>query len=61
MHRTAVTRRRRSRFSAILRLWPMGTALLLIAGSVGFFWLIAHEVRFERRALPVEPPVVSKK
>ena len=57
----AVSRRRRSRFSAIMRLWPMGVALLLIAGTVGFFWLVAHELRFERRALPAEPLVQVKK
>ncbi len=57
----AVSRRRRSRFSSITRLWPMGLALLLIAGTAGFFWLIAHELRFERRALPAETPVQAKK
>jgi hypothetical protein len=51
-----VTRRRRSRLSAITRLWPMGLALLLIAGTAGFFWLLAHELRFERRSLPAEAP-----
>ena len=39
----------------------MGFALLLIAGTVGYFWLIAHELRFERRALPAEAPVQAKK
>jgi len=52
----AVTRRRRSRFSAILRLWPMAAALFLIAGTVGYFWLIAHELRFERQPLPADSP-----
>ena len=51
-----MTRRRRSRLSAITRLWPMGLALLLIAGTVGFFWLLANELRFERRPLPAEAP-----
>ena len=58
---SAVSRRRRSRFSSITRFWPMGLALLLIAGTAGFFWLIAHELRFERRALPAETPVQAKK
>ena len=53
----AVSRRRRSRLKIITSLWPMGLALLLLAATVGFFWLVAREVRFERRALPVEAPV----
>jgi hypothetical protein len=36
-------------------------ALLLLAGTVGFFWLVAREVRFERRALPEETPTHAKK
>ena len=58
---SGVTRRRRSRLSAITRLWPMGLALLLIAGTVGFFWLLANELRFERRPLPAEVPMQAKK
>ncbi len=53
----AVSRRRRSPFSAITSLWPMGLALLLLGATVGFFWLVAREVRFERRVLPVEVTV----
>jgi hypothetical protein len=34
----------------------MGLALLLIAGTVGFFWLLANELRFERRSLPADAP-----
>lgn len=53
----AVSRRRRSRFAAITSLWPMALALALLAATVGFFWLVAHELRFERRALPADVTV----
>lgn len=53
--------RRRSRFSAITSLWPLALALLLLAAGIGYFWLIAHEVTFERRALPSEAPLHAKK
>jgi hypothetical protein len=39
----------------------MGLALLLIAGTAGFFWLLANELRFERRSLPAEVPMQAKK
>jgi len=53
--------RRRSRYSAITSLWPLALALLLLAATVGFFWTIAREVVFERRALPTETPMHAKK
>ena len=37
----------------------MGLALLLIAGTAGFFWLVAREVRFTRRPLPAEVPALQ--
>jgi len=53
--------RRRPILSAIKSLWPLALAVLLLAATVGFFWLVAHEVRFERRALPEETSSHLKK
>jgi len=51
-------KRRRSRLSPLLSLWPLVLTVLLLAMTFGWFWSVSREVVFSRKPLPV--PVAAK-
>ena len=44
-----------------MRSWVIWLSFLLLAATLGWFWLLSHELRFTRVEPDAKPPVAEQK